>query len=92
MVFDTVGKLGWKVDVRKHVIRQVISKVIEIDGVEWEDGRELPLARVEEDCVVSYCCSFQLIELTHVLQDCYKWEFGNFKGDDDDKDKDSDLY
>jgi len=53
IVFDTVEKLGWKVDVRKHVIKDVVFKVLEADGVEWEDGRDVPLARREEDCVVS---------------------------------------
>ncbi|KAF5387003.1 hypothetical protein D9615_001572 [Tricholomella constricta] len=51
IVFDTVQKLGWKVDVRRHIIRQVITKVLEIEDVEWEEGREVPLARVEEHCV-----------------------------------------
>ncbi|KNZ73790.1 Putative lipase ATG15 [Termitomyces sp. J132] len=51
IVFDTVGKLGWRVDVRKHIIRDVITKILEIDGVEWEEGRDVPLARAEEDCV-----------------------------------------
>jgi lipase ATG15 len=58
IVLDTVGKLGWKVDVRNHVIKNVILKVLEADGVEWEDGRDVPLAREEEDCVVSTCSSF----------------------------------
>lgn len=58
MVFDTVGILGWKVDVRKHVIRQVITKVLEIDDVDWEHGRTLPVARAEEDCVVGHDHSF----------------------------------
>lgn len=53
IVFDTVNKLGWKVDVRKHVIRDVILKVLEAEGVEWEEGRSVPLAREESDCTVS---------------------------------------
>jgi lipase ATG15 len=53
IVYDTVGKLGWKVDLRKHVIREVITKVLESD-VEWEEGRDVPLARAEEDCLVSF--------------------------------------
>lgn len=39
-VYDTVGKLGWRVDVRYHPIRTVILEVIER---EMEDGWE-------EDC------------------------------------------
>ena len=80
IVFDTVGKLGWAVDVRKHVIRDVVLQVLERDEVEWgEDddeggywwpgkrrdkdtkakkpgtrkGRDVPRAKVEENCVVS---------------------------------------
>ncbi|KAF8077669.1 alpha/beta-hydrolase [Lyophyllum atratum] len=66
IVFDTVQKLGWKVDVRRHIIRDVITKVLELDDVEWEEGREVPLAREEVDCV-----------------DCFKWEFGHFKDEDE---------
>lgn len=53
IVFDTVEKLGWPVDVRKHVIKNVIHNVLEADVDDWEDGRSVPLAREEEDCVVS---------------------------------------
>lgn len=67
-MFDTVGKLGWRVDVQTHTIKTVIQKVLEID-VEggWdrtEDGiaLDVPLAKEEEDCVVSgricHYCSF----------------------------------
>ncbi|KAK0228747.1 alpha beta-hydrolase [Armillaria fumosa] len=64
IVFDTVNVLGWKVDVRKHVIKDVITKVLEADVIDWEDGRNVPFPREEEDCV-----------------DCFKWEFGEYKGD-----------
>lgn len=33
IVYDTVGVLGWRVDIRKHVIREVVEKVLG-----WEDG------------------------------------------------------
>ncbi|OSD08584.1 alpha/beta-hydrolase [Trametes coccinea BRFM310] len=72
IVYDTVGKLGWRVDIRKHVIKEVITHVIEAEVEDgWEediDGsrRDVPIARVEEDCV-----------------DCFKWEFGDFKDRDD---------
>lgn len=52
IVFDSVEKLGWKVDVRKHVIRDVIHRVLEAEDVEWEEGREVPMAREEEGCLV----------------------------------------
>ena len=66
IVFDTVNKLGWGVDVRKHPIREVILNVLEHEletGDGWEvddDGnmREVPVARYEEDCVVS--CSHSM--------------------------------
>ncbi|KAJ7709736.1 alpha/beta-hydrolase [Mycena rosella] len=51
IIFDTVNKLGWKVDVRRHVIRDVITKVLEVEGIEWEEGRSVPLAREDPDCV-----------------------------------------
>jgi lipase ATG15 len=53
IVLDTVEKLGWKVEVRRHVIKDLILKVLEADGVEWGDGRDVPLAQEEVDCVVS---------------------------------------
>jgi lipase ATG15 len=54
IIYDTVGKLGWSVDVRKHVIRTVITEVLELDE-EWEEGRKVPQA-TEEDCTVSGRC------------------------------------
>ncbi|KAF7796691.1 hypothetical protein EIP86_007874 [Pleurotus ostreatoroseus] len=68
VVYDTVGKLGWRVDVRYHPIRTAILDVIEREMEDgWEEDcegflRDVPAARVEADCV-----------------DCYKWEFGDFK-------------
>ncbi|KAJ7449961.1 alpha/beta-hydrolase [Mycena latifolia] len=58
IIFDTVNKLGWKVDVRKHVIKDVITKILEVEGVEWEEGRSVPLAREESDCVDCYKWEF----------------------------------
>jgi len=57
IVYDTVNKLGWKVDVRKHVIKEIITKVLEAD-LEWEEGRLVPLAREEENCVDCYKWEF----------------------------------
>lgn len=68
IVYDTVQKLGWHVDVRKHVIKQVILEVLDLeDGWLDEDGHlwDVPVAREEADCV-----------------DCFKWEFGHFKDKD----------
>lgn len=56
IVYDTVGKLGWHVDVRKHVIQEMILNVLDIEG-SWPDGvnggeRDVPIAQEEVDCVV----------------------------------------
>ncbi|KAF8635487.1 hypothetical protein AX17_003877 [Amanita inopinata Kibby_2008] len=50
IVYDTVDKLGWRVDVRHHAIRDVIRKVLELEDVEWVEGRDVPLAREEINC------------------------------------------
>ena len=63
IVYDTITKLGWKADVRKHPIREVIINVVEKIwdiGLGWEVDergmiRDVPKARVEEECVVSNC-------------------------------------
>jgi len=57
IVYDTVNKLGWKVDVRKHVIKDVITQVLGVE-LDWEEGRQVPLAREEEDCVDCYKWEF----------------------------------
>ncbi|KXN91509.1 Putative lipase ATG15 [Leucoagaricus sp. SymC.cos] len=111
IIFDTVGKLGWYVDVRTHMIKAVITRLLEDEEVDWGDDddddesiiflslwdrlkkklmwwkkvgsvfwieerkhRNVPKAKVEEDCV-----------------DCYKWNFGDYELlDDDDNDGDGD--
>lgn len=52
IVYDTVTTLHWAVDVRRHVIKEVIEKVIEAD-VLWGFAQKVPRARAEKDCVVS---------------------------------------
>ncbi|KAH7889631.1 Lipase [Phlebopus sp. FC_14] len=69
ILYDTVRRLGWHVDVRKHVIKELVLNVLDIDGP-WPDGedgeeREVPIAREEIDCV-----------------DCFQWEFGHFTDND----------
>jgi len=44
-VFDTVTKLGWSVDVRKHVIKEVVHNILEGD-VWWGEDDEVD--RVDE--------------------------------------------
>lgn len=61
IIYDTVGKLCWRADVRKHTIREVIINVIERGwdiGEGWEVGadgsiRDVPSVVEEVDCVVS---------------------------------------
>ncbi|KAI0062303.1 alpha/beta-hydrolase [Artomyces pyxidatus] len=50
ILYDTVGKLGWRVDVRKHPIKEVILNVLELEQ-EWEEGRDVPTAVAEADCI-----------------------------------------
>jgi len=57
IVYDTVRKFSWRVDIRHHVIKEVITRVVEEEG-EWEDGREVPIARVEDDCIDCYKWEF----------------------------------
>lgn len=40
IVFDTVGKLGWHVDVRTHVIKAVITRLLEDEEVDWGEPSE----------------------------------------------------
>ncbi|KII88294.1 hypothetical protein PLICRDRAFT_41455 [Plicaturopsis crispa FD-325 SS-3] len=68
IVYDTVGLLGWRVDVRKHVIKEVIKNVVEgeVEGG-WEDGRDVPLAKEEEDCVDCFKWEFGDFDDDNVL-------------------------
>ncbi|KAH9484457.1 Putative lipase ATG15 [Psilocybe cubensis] len=47
ILFDTVNKLGWGVDVRKHVIREVVTKVLEGD-VWWGEDDDEPDGNPED--------------------------------------------
>lgn len=51
--YDTVSNLSWAVDIRTHTILTVIEKVL---GEPWapaiDVGREVPEARIQDDCVV----------------------------------------
>jgi len=57
IVYDTVGRLDWGVDVRHHPIKEVITRMLEEEG-EWEIGREVPRARTEDACVDCYKWDF----------------------------------
>jgi len=57
IIYDTVGRFHWQVDVRHHVIKEIITRVLEEEG-EWEHGRDVPIARVEDNCVDCYKWEF----------------------------------
>ncbi|KAH9043272.1 alpha/beta-hydrolase [Lactarius pseudohatsudake] len=59
IVYDTVGELGWRVSVQSHPIKEVILRVIEGDQ-QWEDGRNVPLAVEEVDCIVRSLGDFRM--------------------------------
>lgn len=40
VIFDTVGKLGWSVSVRHHVIRGVVMDVLGADDIWWGDDED----------------------------------------------------
>jgi lipase ATG15 len=64
IIYDTVGKLGWRASVSSHPIKKLILDVLELDQ-EWEEGRDVPLAIEESDCIVSpSVTSLSLRELT----------------------------
>ena len=53
-MYDTVSNLSWSVDIRKHGIVSVIEGILAKPWqISEEVGRSVPLALVEEDCVVS---------------------------------------
>lgn len=67
IVLDTVKKLGWRVGVWNHPIKDVILKVLEVDGVDWGDGRDVPLAQEEVDCIVSASVRFFVLLSCFIL-------------------------
>ena len=79
ILYDTVGRLRWSVDIRTHTIKQVINRILE-EELWWEFGRRVPRARAEEDCEVSRVIRGDLGGCSCVsgLQDCSKWEFGDY--------------
>ncbi|KAI3601029.1 lipase [Moniliophthora roreri] len=59
IVYDTVSNLSWAVDIRTHGIVGVIENLL---SEPWppavDEGREVPEAKVEEDCVECYSWEF----------------------------------
>ncbi|KAH7877538.1 Alpha/Beta hydrolase protein [Lentinula edodes] len=56
IVFDTVTEFGWRVDIRRHPIREVVG-VMETWNQE-EASRQVPEAKEEIDCVDCYKWEF----------------------------------
>lgn len=82
IVYDTVTNLGWSVGIKGHFIVPLIEEVL---GKEWgpavKEGREVPEARTEDDCVVSckhFCQRVRGRSDNGGSQECYRWEFGSF--------------
>jgi len=67
-VYDTVSKLNWSADVRTHRIGVVIEQLLSSD---WEEGKPVPEAFPEDDCVVRNFLVSQAIlcPATHSLFD-----------------------
>jgi len=57
IIYDTVGKLGWRVSVQSHPIKEFILRVLESDQ-QWEEDRDVPLAVEEVDCIDCYKWEF----------------------------------
>lgn len=69
-MYDTVTELSWAVDIRTHGIVNVIENVLNKTWTPSEaQGREVPVPKVEEDCVVR-------IMITGLIQDLTKWTVG----------------
>lgn len=70
IVYDTVGELGWAVDIRTHGIVTVIEKILAKSWTEMGGKTDLgadgapALVDEDEDCSAA---------------ECYSWEFGEFK-------------
>lgn len=72
-----MSKLGWSVDARTHGIAVIVERLL---AQNWEGGVPEPIE--ESDCVVSvslYESSCVCLTSYPALQDCYAWEFGNFR-------------
>jgi putative lipase involved disintegration of autophagic bodies len=78
--YDTVSHFGWSVDARTHGIKVVIEKLLNED---WEPavsiGREVPPMDEDADCVVSYSSVSIPLVFDLRVQDCFNWQFGDFK-------------
>lgn len=80
IIYDTVTKWNWSVDVRMHPIKVIINELLAVDwDISPKGATAVPTAKPEDDCVVSFrhqTCEF-LVMLCD-LQECYRWEYGHF--------------
>ena len=76
--YDTVSQLRWSVGLRTHSIAYIIDNLLSAD---WEGAEEggVPGFYDEVDCSVRCSSLVSIYRLAHDIQDCYQWEFGNFK-------------
>lgn len=58
-MYDTVSNLSWAVDIRTHGIVKVIDDIL---SKPWqassETGREVPVGKMDVDCVVRFPLPF----------------------------------
>lgn len=100
VIFDTVGRLGWSVSVRHHVIRQVVTDVLGAE-VWWGDedaDEEVRLGHGGIDDMPEVRRNprkgsvgdknkrnVPKAIIEEACIDCYKWEFGDFLEDKEPK-------
>lgn len=79
VLYDTVTKLKWSVGVGNHAIRTVIDLLSQ--DFDPENGISVPAAEPQKDCVVSRQIWVFLPSVANssLPQDCFDWEFGDFK-------------
>ncbi|OAX32964.1 alpha/beta-hydrolase [Rhizopogon vinicolor AM-OR11-026] len=57
--YDTVTQLNWTVDVRTHSIVQIVERLLQDDWIEeGQEGRTVPEAKPDVDCVDCYNWEF----------------------------------
>jgi lipase ATG15 len=59
IIYDTVSVLQWSVDIRTHGILQIINRLLAEPWIpSVDEGREVPEAQPEDDCVECYNWEF----------------------------------
>lgn len=77
IIYDTVTKWNWSVDVRMHPIKVIINELLAVD---WDippkdatgssvNVTAVPMAKPEDDCVVSFCQqTCEILKFSHALR------------------------